>query len=305
MSGQVVERATAAGAAMSGSIYDLGYQHYDGARLGRRAVVRALFVESLRSCWGLGRTTRAKVVPLGLLALALLPAVFGVAVESMARGFVPDGIRYEDYFSTIVQILILFVAAQAPELVGRDQRSHVLPLYFSRPLSRLSYAFAKLAALVTSLLLITLLPQAVIFAGKVLMGTDVLGALETNLDKILPIVFTSVAAAVVMASIALAVGSYTPRRAYATAAIFAIFFVTLAGAAVVAQIDGSGPTRYALLVSPTLALEGLTAWSFDAASPNELLRDAKLPAELYLGAAAAMTVAAVALLALRYRRISA
>jgi ABC-2 type transport system permease protein len=305
MSGQVVERATAPGASMAGSIYDLGYQHYDGARLGPSAVVRALFVESLRSCWGLGRPARAKIVPLGLLAFALLPALLGVAIESMARGFVPDAIRYEDYFSTIVQILILFVAAQGPELVGRDQRSHVLPLYFSRPLSRLSYAFAKLAALVTSLLVITVLPQAVIFAGKVLMAKDVLGALDANLGKILPILFTSTAAAVVMASIALAVGSYTPRRAYATAAIFAIFFVTLAGAAVVAQIDGSGPTRYVLLLAPTLDLEGLTAWSFDATSPAELLRQAKLPAELYLAAAATMTVAAGALLALRYRRISA
>lgn len=304
MTGQVVERATAPGTALSGNIYDLGYQHYDGPRLGRAAVVRALLVESLRSCWGLGRPTRAKVVPVGLLGIALLPAAFAVAFESMAGGIVESPITYDDYFSSIVQILILFVAAQAPELVGRDQRSRVLALYFSRPLARLSYAFAKLAALVGSLLVITLSPQAVIFAGKVLMGKDLVAAFEANVDKIPPILLTSVAAAVVMGSIALAVGSYTPRRAYATAAIFAIFYITLAGAAVASEIGGTGATKYVALASPTLSLEGLTAWAFDA-TPTGMLRRARLPDELYVVATTVMALAAMGLLAFRYRRIEA
>ena len=304
MSGQLVERATAPGAAQSGNIYDLGYQHYVGPRLGRAAVVRALFVESLRSCWGLGRPTRAKIVPLGLLGIALLPAAFAVAFESMAGGVVRSPITFDDYFSSIVQILILFVAAQAPELVGRDQRAHVLALYFSRPLARLSYAAAKLGALVGSLLVLTLSPQAVIFAGKVLMGKDLVAAFEANVEKIPPILLTSVAAAVVMGSIALAVGSYTPRRAYATAAIFAIFYITLAGAGVAAEIGATGATKYVALASPTLALEGFTAWSFDVA-PTGVLRRARLPDELFVLATTAMALAAVALLAVRYRRIQA
>lgn len=304
MSGQVVERATAPGALQAGNIYDLGYQHYIGPRLGRVAVMRALFIESLRSCWGLGRPTRAKIVPLGLLAIVLLPAAFAVAFESMAGGAVRSPISYESYFSSIVQIVILFVAAQAPELVGRDQRAHVLPLYFSRPLTRLSYATAKLGALVASLLLITLSPQAVIFAGKVLVGTDPVAALEDNLPEIPPILLTSIAAAVVMGSIALAVGSYTPRRAYATAAIFAVFYLTLAGAGVASEISATGPTKYVVLASPTLALEGLTAWSFDA-TPVQLIRRARLPDEAFMLVTAGMALVSIAVLVLRYRRIQA
>ena len=34
-----------------------------------------------------------------------------------------------------VIVMTIFVAAQAPELVSRDLRSHVLPLYFSRPIT--------------------------------------------------------------------------------------------------------------------------------------------------------------------------
>ena len=42
-------------------------------------------------------------------------------------------------------LVLLFCAAQAPELLGRDQRFGVLPLYFSRALARLDYALAKVA----------------------------------------------------------------------------------------------------------------------------------------------------------------
>ena len=43
-------------------------------------------------------------------------------------------------------LIVLFVAVVAPELVSRDLRSGVLPLYFSRPLRRADYALAKCGA---------------------------------------------------------------------------------------------------------------------------------------------------------------
>ena len=47
---------------------------------------------------------------------------------------------------------MLFCAAQAPELFGRDQRYGVLPLYFSRALTRSDYALAKVGGLFVALL---------------------------------------------------------------------------------------------------------------------------------------------------------
>ena len=52
--------------------------------------------------------------------------------------------------------LMLFCAAQAPELFGRDQRYGVLPLYFSRALTRSDYALAKVGGLFVALLLVDL-----------------------------------------------------------------------------------------------------------------------------------------------------
>jgi ABC-2 type transport system permease protein len=232
VTGQVGDRATAPGAGAAGSIYDLGYQHYAGPRLGRRAAFTALYADSLRACFGLSRPGRAKIVPIGLLALALVPAIIAVAVDALLAG-VPGGvvrnpIRYDSYFGATFQIIVLFVAAQAPELLGRDQRHHVLALYFSRALKRQDYALAKLAALVSALLILLLLPQAVIFVGKILGGNDIAAAFNDNLSKVPAIVMSSGVAAVVLASVSLAIASFTPRRAYATAGIFAFFYIAFA-----------------------------------------------------------------------------
>ena len=45
----------------AGIIYDIGFRHYDGPRLGRRQVVLALFAESARGAYGIGRSTRSKI----------------------------------------------------------------------------------------------------------------------------------------------------------------------------------------------------------------------------------------------------
>jgi ABC-2 type transport system permease protein len=292
----------------AGSIYDLGYQRYEGRRLGRRGAFLALYADSLRACFGLGRPGRAKVVPVGLTVLALLPALIAVAVEALARGAIPSPIRYDNYFSTIVQFLVLFVAAQAPELLGRDQRYRILPLFFSRALERLDYPAAKLLALTTALLVVSVLPQAGIFLGKVLGAEDLVDAFGDNLEAVPPILLGSLGAAIVMSSLGLAVAAFTSRRAYATAGIFALFYISLAVASVVAETarqtrGGRAWGELAPLLAPTATLEGLTAWLFDSRPMGSVFRAGTLPGPAYLATAAGLTLAAMVLLAWRYRRI--
>ena len=64
MSGSPAQPAHGTSGASSGpggSIYDLGYQAYEGPRLGRRSAVLALFAQTVRSCFGIGRGGRAKI----------------------------------------------------------------------------------------------------------------------------------------------------------------------------------------------------------------------------------------------------
>ena len=97
------------------------------------------------------------------------------------------------------------MAAQAPELVVNDIRHRVLPLYFSRPISRLDYVAAKLGALAIGLLALTLLPVLVLFAGRVLAAEDVVGALGDEIGALPGIVGSGVIHAVVLASLGIAI----------------------------------------------------------------------------------------------------
>ena len=146
----------------TGNIYDLGYQGYDGPRLGRAAVVRGLLRRSLAEAYGIGRGGRAKIVPFVLLGLAVLPAILAVGIAALAAQAGagaelgdPSPIRHETYQGLTSALVMLFCAAQAPELFGRDQRYGVLPLYFSRVLTRGDYATRSLE---TSLVYSSLYP---------------------------------------------------------------------------------------------------------------------------------------------------
>ena len=59
----------------AGVIHDIGYRHYDGPRLGRWHSMRAVYVQSLRGVYGIGRPARAKVLPFLLVAIISAPAL--------------------------------------------------------------------------------------------------------------------------------------------------------------------------------------------------------------------------------------
>ena len=78
----------------------------------------------------------------------MLPAFVAVAVRVLAGDIMLEtSTTYDNYLWQIGALFAIFLAAQAPELVVNDIRHRVLPLYFSRPMSRIDYVAAKLAAL--------------------------------------------------------------------------------------------------------------------------------------------------------------
>lgn len=289
----------------TGAIYDLGYQGYDGPRLGRAAAIATLFWSSWRAAFGLGRSGRSKIVPWGLTVIALLPA--GIAVGIVA--LVGDAIQpfnYDNYLSQVQVALSLFVAAQAPELVGGDQRNHVLSLYFSHAIQRIDYAAAKLAALTAALLVLTVVPQIILFAGKVLSATDVLAALGDEAPNMIQIVVSSLVYSVTLAVIGLAIAAFTPRRAYATGAIIAFFLVTAIVSAMLANIGARG-IAWAPLLDPLGVADAVNQWLFTGsavATGREGVMIAN-PAWWYLVSLAAIWIVGAGVIVLRYRRIQA
>ena len=233
--------------AETGVIHDIGYRRYTGRRLGRAQIVRALYWHSLRSAFGLGRGAKAKIVQVIVFVIMCLPAIASaVAVANGNARLVP----YDTYvFQLRVVLMIIFVAAQAPELVSRDLRSHVLPLYFCRPLRRIDYPLAKLAAFITACLAIIEIPLVLLYLGTVAQSHSP-HAIWTQTRAFIPGLLVGLMWAVLLAAIGLALASLSGRRAYATGAIAIYFFLTWILAGILIAVTQRNVVRSATINPP-------------------------------------------------------
>jgi ABC-2 type transport system permease protein len=259
----------AVAAGRSGVIHDIGYRRYEGPRLARPGIIRALYWHSLRSAFGIGRGAKAKIVPVLTFAIMCLPAVAN-AVSVAQSG--SRTINYDTYiFQLRVLIMVIFIAAQAPELVSRDLRSHVLPLYFSRPLRRLDYPLAKLLAFITACLAMIELPLLFLYLGTVAQEHG-WSAIWHETKAFIPGLLVGFMWAVLLAAIGLFLASLSGRRAYSTGAIAIFFFLTwiLAGLLYSVSTGQGHPFRggqvattgaqLSGLVSPFTVLDGVRQW---------------------------------------------
>jgi ABC-2 type transport system permease protein len=297
----VSERAAAS------SIYDLGYRHYDGPRTGRWGTFVTLYVSSLRAAFGLGRRTASKIIPVALAIFAFVPALIQVGIGAITSGVGADVelFEHEDYFGYVQIVLILFCAAVAPELVGRDQRNRTLSLYFSRALSRVDYALARFAALASVMLVLTLGPQAFLYVGNGMAADDLSGYLADRWDLVFPILGGSLFISTMVAAVGLVIAAHIPRRAYATAVIVGVFVLTGAVAAILMETVDPEFAQYALLASPAV-WEGTVLWLFRTdPSADDVLAEATFSGWAYFAAGLATIALALGGTVRRFQRLQA
>jgi ABC-2 type transport system permease protein len=295
-----------------GSIYDLGYQSYVGPRLGRRSAVRALFTQTIRWCFGIGRGGRAKIAPFTLAAIAILPAVIAVGFAAIAAQAGPAGeqienaspIRYESYHNLISVLIMLFCAAQAPELFGRDQRYGVLPLYFSRALTRVDYSLAKVIGLMVALFMVNVVPYLILFLGRVFVAPDPATGLADEIAAVPRFVLQSLLVAGLLGGIASLIAAWTPRRAYATAAIIAVFIIPPVIVAIIAEQTGQDLARVLILMSPADILDGTNAVVFGSIPDSAVVASVDLPDWAFVAVAVIGIIATIGLTVRRYLRIA-
>lgn len=298
------EAAVAPRESATGAIYDLGYRGYDGPRLGRRAAFGTLFWASLRAAFGLGRSGRSKIVPWGLSAIMIVPAGVAGAIQALAPGGLSP-FNYDNYLWDLSPILALFVAAQAPELVSSDQRNRVLSLYFSHALARSDYALAKLGGLAAALFILAVAPLLVILFASVLAASDVVAAFGDQLGNLPQIVGSPLIHAVPLAALGLAIASFTPRRAYATGAIIAVYLVTGAVGEILSEAGRGRLSQVAPLLNPWVLLDGTRDWLVGNSIPDSPVPNADLDLWVFGVLTAALTLIAIAAVLWRYRRIAA
>jgi ABC-2 type transport system permease protein len=300
-----VREPLAARESATGAIYDLGYRGYDGPRLGRWAAVTTLFWHSLRGAFGWGRSGRSKIVPWGLSAFALAPAAIATVISALVPVGGASPFSYDNYIFQINIILALFVAAQAPELVSGDQRNRVLSLYFSHALERSDYALAKLAAMIVAVFILAFAPMLVLFLGSILVASDVPAALGDQLENLPQVILAPLIYAVPLASLGMAIAAWTPRRAYATGAIIAVFIVTAAVAGILGEATGGRLADFSQLVNPFVAADGTR--DLLVGEPNFESPASRTSLDLWVFAVETVILSAAAIGATvwRYRRVAA
>jgi ABC-2 type transport system permease protein len=300
------------GAGHGGVIHDIGYRRYEGERLARPGIIRALIWHSFRSAFGIGRGVKAKIVTVIAFVILCLPAVANTVAVAQGN---PRGVSYDTYiFQLRVIVMIIFVAAQAPELVSRDLRSHVLPLYFSRPLRRLDYPFAKLAAFILACLAMIEIPLLFLYLGTISQSHGG-SAIWHETKALIPGLLVGLLWAVLLATIGLFLASLSGRRAYSTGAIAIFFFLTWILAGILDKVSTGGQghpfrgvggpavstgAQLSGLVSPFTVLDGVRQW-LGGTTPGPLPPPGSYGA-LYGAMFLAILALAVGGLAVRYRK---
>jgi ABC-2 type transport system permease protein len=295
----------------SSVIHDIGYRRYTGPRLGRGYATRSLYVHGLRTAFGLGRSAAAKIFPWGVFGLLIAIAAILVAVQSQVPISEQRIFTYWEYPTQINVLVLLFCAVAAPELVSRDLRGGVLPLYFSRPLTRADYPLAKWAALVSAVFLLLLGPELVLFLGTA-FSLDKMSAVRHEFVLFGQGVVTIALMAVLFASLSLLVSSLAGNRAVAAALTVGLFILTTPVLGVLQAIAHSngGPegmtasgerlSQLSFLVSPFTIVQGIGTWLFGESGQSFI----GPYGPLYLGVTLSVVVVSLLLILLRYRKVA-
>lgn len=212
---------------------------------------------------------------IAFLALCL-PAVVNAFAMSRGNARVVDYDTYAPVLRNL--IMIVFVAVQAPELVSRDLRSRVLPLYFSRPIKTGDYPLAKYLGFTAALLVMLEVPLLLLYAGTI---ANVHGgsAVWAETRALIPGLLVALMFAVVLSAIGLVLASMTGRRAFATGAVAIFFLLTYTLAEILLQVESQatkgGPAlglgvgeppavplaeKVAGLFSPFTLFDGVRMW---------------------------------------------
>jgi hypothetical protein len=169
--------------------------------------------------------------------------------------------------------------------------------------TRFDYAAARTLGLMASLLVLVLLPQLALLAGRALIAADPVAGLVDELPQQPAMLAVGLLIVALVGSVSAATASLTPRRAYATVAIIAIFLIPNIAATLLVELDTGVIGQLAVLVSPADILDGVNAFLFDVRSENSAVEGAGLDGWVYLAAALAWIVGSLVVLLLRYRRI--
>lgn len=297
---------------MTGTVFDIGYRHYDGPREGRRRAFAAVFRDGVRIALGLGRGSRAKILPwlfIGLLsAMGLVFAIVAGAANrlggpgSAEQANLPS---HSDYYGIASILLFVFGAIVAPELLCRDRRDGVLQLYAVRPLTGTHYIAARWAAFLAVVLAAAWLPQVILFLGLSMGDPAPVAYLRAHWLDVPRFLLAGLVMSAYVTTLALLTASFTTRRAYAAVFLVGLFVITTPFTVGLAQeLDGAAGQWVSMLNLTNIPVHVNDVIFGDVSEITEDAPARTLPAAVRVGWYLAWTLVPGAVLWWRYRRLT-
>jgi ABC-type transport system involved in multi-copper enzyme maturation permease subunit len=227
-------------------IFDQGYQHWRGALSGHAwrwlAVARHGVRVQLKN-----RVLRLLLLVAWLPALLLIAAVavWGLVEQqsegalALVRTFLPADIlldprayrgalwtiAYSFFFKAQMFFIMLLVVVAGPGLISRDLRFNALPLYFSRPLTRLDYLLGKLGVIGALVAAVAVGPAAFAYVLGICFSLDV-GVVRDTYPVLLASVAYGLTVTLSVGSLMLALSSLTRRSLYVGIAWAGIWIIS-------------------------------------------------------------------------------
>jgi ABC-2 type transport system permease protein len=231
----------------SGTVFDIGYRNYTGAREGRDRSRRAVFKDGVRTALGFGRGGKARILPwffISVLAMiGLVMALVAGAAERIGGPGASEQMNlpsHSDYYAIAVMILFVFAAIVAPELLCRDRREGVINLYLVRPLTGSDYILSRWTAFLTVMLCTAWLPQVLLFMGLAMGAPEPVTYIGRNWMDVPRFLTAGFIMAAYITTLALLAASFTTRRAYAAVFLVGLFVISAPFTIGLAQeLDGS------------------------------------------------------------------
>jgi len=285
-------------------IHDIGFRHFDGVRHGRASIRKALYTQSLRGAYGLGRSGKSKVLPALLFAVMAAPALIIDAVAIFTH-MTKLPLEYPRYAVDLQVVIGLFLAAQAPQSVSRDLRFKTIPLYFSRPMERVDYVLAKFGAMASALFVLTAVPLVVLYVGALLAKLD-FWAQTAGFGKGLA---SAALLSLLFGGIGLVLAALTPRRGFGVAAVIAVLTISYGAVSSVQGIADSQGDHALIgwlgLFSPITLIDGVQTWWLGSSSAfvGGYGPSGALAGVVYLLVALAVIAGSFGLLMRRYRKV--
>ena len=220
-----------------------------------------------------------------------LRALFGTTAGTTNLA---NALPYSNYSAATAIVILVFTVVITPELVCPDRRDRTLSLYFSTAIGRGDYVVGKIVAALLPMLLVTVAPPLVLYAGNVLFAVHPVGYLGRHLADPPRIVAAGLIIAFFYSLIGLAISSLTARRAFAVGGYLAFLVIpTIIGGVLAHALNERYLRLLAFAATPIQAARGLYPGYTD---------EGHLSAALWGSTAVELMVVAVIVLAFRYGR---